>query len=206
MSLNDILRWLPLVTLAVMLLAAKVRAFVMQRRGLRVMVVDWDRPLNELIYDTLLIVVALCWIFLLVAEAWPLSLAWLPDWLTTQIVARLPAKVIGAVLVLIAPALFAAALRSLGESWRMGIDSEQPGPLVTSGLFAWSRNPIYLAFDLLIIGAFLIHDRVIFLLLGAALVLFVHGIVLREERFLASRFGEEFRAYYRRVGRYLPWV
>jgi protein-S-isoprenylcysteine O-methyltransferase Ste14 len=205
-SLNDILRWLPLVTLAVMLLAAKVRAFIMQRRGLRVMVVDWDRPLNELIYDTLLIVVALCWIFLLVAEAWPLSLAWLPGWLTTQIVARLPAKVIGAVLVLTAPALFAAALRSLGASWRMGIDSEQPGPLVTSGLFAWSRNPIYLAFDLLIIGAFLIHGRVIFLLLGVALVLFVHGIVLREERFLASRFGEEFRAYYQRVGRYLPWA
>jgi protein-S-isoprenylcysteine O-methyltransferase Ste14 len=107
-----------------------------------------DRPLPDLIYDTLLIVVTFCWILLLVAEAWPLSLAWLPNWLTTQIVARMPAKIIGAALVLTAPALYAAALRSLGVSWRIGIDRKYPSPLVTSGLFGWSRNPIYLAFDL----------------------------------------------------------
>src|SRR5688572_31430386 len=100
----------------------------MQRRGLRVILVDWDRPRRDLLYDTLIIALALFWIYLLLADAVPLSLGWLPDWLTKKIVDAAWLKIIGAVLVLIAPLLFVAALRALGESWRMGIDREQPGP------------------------------------------------------------------------------
>jgi protein-S-isoprenylcysteine O-methyltransferase Ste14 len=91
----------------------------------------------------------------------------------------------------------------MGASWRIGIDRQQPGQLVTSGLFAWSRNPIYLAFDLLVVGAFLIHGRSLFLILGAAMMLLIHAIVLREERFLDAKFGDAFRNYRKRVGRYL---
>jgi protein-S-isoprenylcysteine O-methyltransferase Ste14 len=205
MSLTAVLRWLPLVTLLAMMFAAKVRAAIMQRRGLRVIVVDWDRPRRDLLYDTLVIAVALFWIYLLLAMAWPLSLGWLPDW-TKRLVDGTSVKIVGVVLVLAAPLLFAAALRSLGESWRMGIDREQPGPLVASGLYAWSRNPIYAAFFLLIIGTCLIHGRVIVLLTGATLILLIHGVSLREERFLADRFGDEFRDYCQRVGRYSPWL
>src|SRR5687768_13786794 len=198
MSLTAVLRWLPLVTLLAMMFAAKVRAAIMQRRGLRVIVVDWDRPRRDLLYDTLVIAVALFWIYLLLAEAWPFSLSWLPDWLTSRLVDTTPVKTLGAVLVLAAPLLLAAALRALGESWRMGIDREQPGPLVASGLYAWSRNPIYAAFFLVIIGACLIHGRVIVLLVGAALMLLIHGVALREERFLAERFGDDFHSYCQR--------
>jgi protein-S-isoprenylcysteine O-methyltransferase Ste14 len=77
---------------------------------------------------------------------------------------------------------------------------------VASGVYAWSRNPIYAAFFLSIIGACLIHGRVIVLLTGAALMLLIHGVSLREERFLAVRFGDDFRAYCQRVGRYTPWL
>jgi protein-S-isoprenylcysteine O-methyltransferase Ste14 len=204
--LDRILAWLPLITLLAMMFAAKVRAAIMQRRGLRVIIVDWDRPLRELLNDTLVIALASFWIYLLFAEAWPLSLNWLPDWLTKRIVDATPLKIIGAMLVLAAPLLFAAALRALGESWRMGIDRDQPGPLVAGGLYSWSRNPIYAAFFLLIVGACLIHGRIIVLLVGAALMLLIHGVALREERFLVERFGEDFRSYCQLVGRYSPWL
>jgi protein-S-isoprenylcysteine O-methyltransferase Ste14 len=206
MYLTAVLRWLPLVTLLAMMFAAKVRAAIMQRRGLRVIVVDWDRPRRDLLYDTLVIAVALFWIYLLLAEAWPLSLGWLPDCLTRKIVDATLSKIVGAVLVLAAPLLFAAALQSLGESWRMGIDREQPGPLVASGLYAWSRNPIYAAFFLVIVGAWLIHGRVVVVLFGAALMLLIHGVALREELFLAELLGDFFQAYRQRVGRYSPWL
>jgi protein-S-isoprenylcysteine O-methyltransferase Ste14 len=202
MTMDRLLAWLPLLVIGAMLLSSKLRAFAMQRRGQRVIVVDWRRPLRDVLYDALLIVVCVPWFYLLVAEPLGLSLAWLPDWLTTRFLDAGPAKLGGAMLVLAAPVLFAAALRSMGTSWRIGIDRRQPGQLVTSGVFGWSRNPIYLAFDLVVIGAFLIHGRVVYLILGAAVVLLIHAVVLREERFLDAQYGEAFRAYRQRVGRY----
>jgi protein-S-isoprenylcysteine O-methyltransferase Ste14 len=37
-------------------------------------------------------------------------------------------------------------------------------------------------------------------------MLLIHGVALREERFLAERFGDDFQAYRQRVGRYSPWL
>ena len=206
MSLNDIFAWLPLVILLAMLVASRLRALAMHRRGLRVIVVDWRRPLNDVLYDTLLVAVFLFWAYLLVAEPWPLSLRLLPAWLATKLVDNLPVKLIGAALLIAAPILFAASIHSLGISWRMGVDRQSPGPLMTGGLYAWSRNPIYAAFDLAFLGAFLIHGRTILLLLAVALILQLHGIILREERFLTERFGDTFHAYRARVGRYVLWL
>lgn len=135
------------------------------------------------------------------AEAWPLSLEWLPPVLRYQLVNAHPIKLVAASLLLAAPLLFVAALHSMGTSWRIGIGQISPGPLATTGIFAWMRNLIYVAVDLLILGTFLFHGRIVFLTLAIAMVLLIHGIILREERFLAERFGNEFREYVRRVGR-----
>jgi protein-S-isoprenylcysteine O-methyltransferase Ste14 len=203
--LECVFAWLPLVMLAAMFVASRVRAAVMRRRGVRVVIVDLRRPIGERLYDTLMIGVVLVWVYLLVAEAGPLSLGWLPDWLTAKIIDSLPVRLVGAALVVVAPVLYAAALRSMGTSWRIGIDQEKPGPLVTAGLFGWARNPIYTAFDLAFLGTFLIHGRVIFLIAGAALMVMIHGIIRREGRFLAARYSDAYRTYRTRVGRYSPW-
>jgi protein-S-isoprenylcysteine O-methyltransferase Ste14 len=204
--LNRVVAWLPLAVLAAMLVVSRVRALALRRRGIRVIVVDGNRPLREVIHDALLVAVFVFWSYLLVAEAWPLSLAWLPDGLSTKLIAARPLKIVGAALLIAAPLLFAAAVTSLGVSWRMGVDRQAPGPLVTTGLFAWARNPIYVAFDVLYLAAFLCHGRVIYLLLAVAMWVLLDGVIRREERFLADRFGDEFRVYCQRVGRYSPWL
>jgi protein-S-isoprenylcysteine O-methyltransferase Ste14 len=203
--MERILAWLPLVTLIVMMNISRLRALMLRRRGVRAIIVDWKRPTRQLLYDALIIGVFWIWFLLLLADAFPFSLAWMPDWLTKKLIDNRPAKFAGAALIITAPILFVAALRSMGMSWRIGIDQQKAGPLITAGLFAWTRNPIYTAFYLLIVGAFFIHGRVVFLLLGAVLVLLVHGIVRREERFLDELFRDEFHDYRARVGRYSPW-
>jgi protein-S-isoprenylcysteine O-methyltransferase Ste14 len=202
MTLEQLLDWLPLVVLIATFSAARIRAWAMHRRGVRVVIVDWNRPLKEMLYDVLVIVAFLCWLYFLVAEAWPLSLAFLPGWLTKNLIEALPVRLIGAAMLLSAPTLFAASLISFANSWRIGIDREQPPPLVTGGIFGCTRNPIYTAFDLIIIGAFLVHGRAIFLLFGVVLVLLIHGVVLREEQFLEDQFGDSFRDYRQKVRRY----
>jgi protein-S-isoprenylcysteine O-methyltransferase Ste14 len=202
---NRVIAWLPLMSFAAFLMLARVRALMLRPSGVRVVVDDWQRPFREIIYDLLAFALALFWIYLLIAAAWPFSLQWLPDLLSDKLIDSFAARYAGVLLVMIAPLLFAAALSSFGLSWRIGVDRQSPGPLVTSGVFAWTRNPIYLAFDLLAVGSFLIHGRVVFAVTVAVLVLVIHGVILREERFLTGRHGEEFRNYCGRVGRYCRW-
>ena len=40
------------------------------------------------------------------------------------------------------------------RSFRVGIDNEHPDKLVTTGVFAYSRNPIYVGFIALLLGQF----------------------------------------------------
>jgi protein-S-isoprenylcysteine O-methyltransferase Ste14 len=100
-------------------------------------------------------------------------------------------------------ALLAWSLVSFGWSFRVGIDAEHPGILVTSGAFAFSRNPIYVAFATILLGQLLIFPNWIMLIYTVAAAWLFHRQVTREEDFLKVRYGEEFSQYCCRVRRYL---
>jgi protein-S-isoprenylcysteine O-methyltransferase Ste14 len=98
--------------------------------------------------------------------------------------------------------LFAWSLVSFGKNFRVGIDTAHAGKLVTTGAFGISRNPIYVAFALVLIGQFLVFPNVILLIYFGAAVWLFHRQVLREEAFLKTYYGQEFTDYSRRVRRY----
>ncbi|MBX9633581.1 MAG: isoprenylcysteine carboxylmethyltransferase family protein [Magnetospirillum sp.] len=76
--------------------------------------------------------------------------------------------------------------------------------LVTSGPFAFSRNPIYLGMALLLLGLALALGSITpFLVIPAFMAVINHRIVRDEERMLAETFGDEFSAYGARVRRWL---
>lgn len=92
---------------------------------------------------------------------------------------------------------------SFGKSFRIGIDTENPDRLITNGVFAYTRNPIYVAFALILLGQFLIFPNWILLVyIGAGTWLF-HRQVLREEEYLKKHYGQEYLDYSKRVRRYL---
>jgi protein-S-isoprenylcysteine O-methyltransferase Ste14 len=80
----------------------------------------------------------------------------------------------------------------------------EPGMLVTDGLFRWSRNPMYLGFVLLLLGvAILLGTATPF----AAPLLFAivadRWYIAFEEQAMRRKFGAEYEAYMRRTRR---WV
>jgi protein-S-isoprenylcysteine O-methyltransferase Ste14 len=83
--------------------------------------------------------------------------------------------------------------------------SERLGPLVASGPFARLRNPLYVGNIALWIG-FALTARLVWLapLVALLLGLEYHAIVRWEERLLAARLGDAYRAYASRVPRWLP--
>lgn len=76
--------------------------------------------------------------------------------------------------------------------------------LVTSGLYRYSRNPIYVALTDIYLGLALIDDNAwILALVIPVLAVMSRGVIAREERYLEGKFGEEYRDYKARVRRWL---
>jgi len=96
-----------------------------------------------------------------------------------------------------------ATLVSFGNSFRVGIDGQKPDKLITTGMFALSRNPIYMCFDIFIFGQFLIHRNIIIAVAVVSFALAIHRQVLREEKFLSTHYGGEYDEYRNKVRRYL---
>jgi len=79
--------------------------------------------------------------------------------------------------------------------------------IVTSGPFRFSRNPLYLALTLLYLGISVAFDSWWGLIGLIPLLLVMHwGVVLREERYLEAKFGDQYRKYKMKVARYLLGV
>lgn len=130
--------------------------------------------------------------------------AGLPAPLDESIVDHVAAQAAGAAMIASGLVLFALALASFGTSWRVGIDEEHPGGLVTGGIFHFTRNPIFVFLDAYFVGTFLINGTLFFLLAALLAVTLIHYQILQEERFLDGRYGEPYREYKRTVSRYLP--
>jgi protein-S-isoprenylcysteine O-methyltransferase Ste14 len=71
------------------------------------------------------------------------------------------------------------------------------------GVFEFSRNPIYVAFAMVLIGEFLIFPNWISLIYLIAATWLVHRQVLREEEYLKGHYGQAYEQYCHCVRRYL---
>ena len=110
----------------------------------------------------------------------------------------------GGVLVIAAVALVAAARRELAR-FRQPTDPGHPtSKLVTTGVFAISRNPLYLGGALLLLGIALAFN-LLWAVLAVALATIIcrYALIAPEERYLAARFGTAYAEYRATVRRWL---
>jgi len=76
--------------------------------------------------------------------------------------------------------------------------------LVTTGLYARSRNPMYVGLTLAYVGLALLTNRGWPLVFLPLVLVALHGLVIRrEERYLSAAFPGEYAAYRQRVRRWL---
>lgn len=110
----------------------------------------------------------------------------------------------GALLGILGVGIFVVSVITMRDSWRAGVPEDEKTELITSGIYAYSRNPAFLGFDLLYIGElFLFFNWGLLVITILAVVMLHLQIVYVEEVFLIRAFGEEYLAYKKRVGRYL---
>ena len=76
--------------------------------------------------------------------------------------------------------------------------------LIKTGIFAYTRNPIYLAFVLFDFSMFLVFENVMYLLSSLGLFIWINNYVIKvEEDYLKNKFGDEFVHYCGAVKRWL---
>ena len=122
-------------------------------------------------------------------------------------IALLPRPVgfwLGGVIIAISIPIVVSAFRALARA-RTAFDvRKSTTSIVTDGAFRYSRNPTYLSLTLLHVGVALVLGSLWVLLMVVPAVAAIHwSIVLREERYLAAKFGEEYRSYTTKVRRWI---
>jgi len=192
-----------LVALMALLGLGAVRLLALRARGVGVLAADRQRPVTQILFDVIELVALLVLFYDVLAFSLPLPDELVPPILERVVVHVLALRVAGAAVLVASVVIYLLALRAFGDSWRIGIDREHPGPLVTGGIFAWSRNPVYVSLNLLAVGAFLTLGGAAFLVLAPVIAIFFDLLIRREERFLAATYGDAYREYRARVGRYL---
>jgi protein-S-isoprenylcysteine O-methyltransferase Ste14 len=100
--------------------------------------------------------------------------------------------------------LFVTAFRALARAKTPINPNAQPEHLVTEGPFGITRNPIYLANTLLLLGVGLVSGIAWFLPMALIAAFATKKMAIdREERWLADKFGKRYRDYAKRVRRWI---
>lgn len=109
----------------------------------------------------------------------------------------------GIALMLFAFAWVVIAQYQMQDSWRIGIDTETKTKLVTTGLFRFSRNPVFTGMLLSLAGLFLARPDVVTLFFFLTGYLLIQVQVRLEEAFLEQEHGIVYQQYQLKTRRFL---
>ena len=144
---------------------------------------------SEAIFGTALVLA------LILELTYPLSLT---QWLARPVLLTLGGLAVCAGLILII--LTRRQMSAAAQPTAPGIPTTK---LVTTGVFAWSRNPIYLGLAALFISMALTVNSVWLLGTLALALIATHYVMIRpEEAYLTKLFGDDYRLYTQTVGRW----
>lgn len=111
---------------------------------------------------------------------------------------------IAAIVAVLAFAATVKCWRRMGKDWRMDVGIDRKTDLITDGLFARVRHPIYAFSILLVLCSATIVPTAPMLVVAAVNVGLVHIKARNEERHLAGVHGDAYTQYLRRTGRFVP--
>ncbi len=100
--------------------------------------------------------------------------------------------------------LLAWALHQLGRNLTDTVVTRRDHTLVTGGPYHWVRHPFYDAVAMLVLAMGLLAANWFILLAGAVVFLLLAVRSRTEEAQLLARFGEQYRTYSERTGRFIP--
>ena len=128
----------------------------------------------------------------------PKNMAWSSFPLPTSV------RWLGVGLGILAAWLLIWTFRHLGKNLTDTVVTRKEHTLVTAGPYQWVRHPFYVAFALAVLANALTTANWFLFVTGAGAFLLLVARTHKEEENLVERFGDDYREYIRRVGRFFP--
>ena len=135
--------------------------------------------------------------------AWMINPAWMA-WSSMPLPIGL--RWAGVVLLVMGSLVLVWTFRSLGQNLTDTVVTRERHTLVVQGPYRWVRHPLYSSAALLITALSLIAANWFFLVAGVVLLCVLIMRTRIEEENLVARFGDSYRAYMARTGRFVPKI
>ena len=185
-------RLLALFVLAVFYGTYLVKQWRQKRRGIRTMQIGHGKDRQTHTVETLM---GIATVGIISAQLLSIGFGW----------SHLPAnaRFTGFCVGILGNLIFLISVLCMKDNWRAGIPDKDRTELVTDGIYAYSRNPAFLGFDLQYIGMLLMFCNLLTGLFTVFAIVMLHLQILQEERYLTATFGRAYLDYRHRVFRYL---
>ena len=115
-----------------------------------------------------------------------------------------PLNFLGFILIIISPLIFFSSRNAFYAHDENPIPQTDTHKIIKTGIYAYSRNPIYLSFILFHLGMFLTFENVMYFICSIGIFFWLNNfVIVEEEEFLKNKFKDEFQRYCNSVSR---WV
>ena len=113
-------------------------------------------------------------------------------------------KVIGILGLLLSVFVFFAGFNIFKSYEEDPVPTSSTNRIIKTGIFAYTRNPIYLSMVIFHLSMFLVFENVAYFLSAISLAIWLHCyVIIEEEKFLLEKFPDEYERYMLAVRRWL---
>ena len=113
-------------------------------------------------------------------------------------------KLIGILCFIFSILIFFAGFNIFKSYEENPVPTSETKRIIKTGIFAYTRNPIYLSMVMFHLSMFLVFENVMYFLSTVGLAIWLHNYVIKEEEnFLLEKFSEEYENYMRTVKRWI---
>ena len=113
-------------------------------------------------------------------------------------------NLLGVLLIIIAPIIFFSSRNAFYAYNENPLPESDTNSIIKTGIYAYTRNPIYLSFILFHLGMFLTFENVMYFLSSIGLFFWLNNIIIKEEEiYLKSKFKDKYTNYCNSVSKWI---
>ena len=193
---------IPFLSFLILIFMISGRVVFLKRKGVKTSSARRKVVKTALFIYPVFLVIMLLWLWEILKPIFQISFSILPETITQLLFHSDFIQVAGVVIIAMSLIIMLLTLLHFRNSLRFGLDENNCGKLISSGIFAISRNPFFTSLLLWFFGVALVFPSPFFIGFALLAAAGIHLFILKEEKFMQQFYGSEYLEYRRKVRRY----